>query len=273
MFSRRRGLVALVVCAVGAATAAVGAAPASAAGHRQQAGHPPQVVTILGDSVMVDGSPGIQAILQSTGQVTVYPRAFPGYSLTKSNWRTDYTQILDATKPTGVAILLGGFDLAYAAAHPAAYGTLVGQVMDLLTAHGEQVAWIGMLPGSARFENEAERANLNRIIAAQAASHPGVHFASPDATFDGPNGRYAMFLPGPTGRLVRVRKVDGQHLCPGGAARLGQLVYDTLHTPLDLAPPSRTWQLGSWRQAPVYTHSTAYNAKTLKLTTNVCPPR
>ena len=144
---------------------------------------------------------------------------------------------------------------------------------DTVDSFREQVAWIGMLPGSARFENEAERANLNRIIAAQAASHPGVHFASPDATFDGPNGRYAMFLPGPTGRLVRVRKVDGQHLCPAGAARLGQLVYDTLRTPLDLAPPSRTWQLGSWRQAAVYTHSTAYNAKTLKLTTNVCPPR
>jgi len=273
MLSLRRGLVAVVACVIGAVAAGLGATPAGAAPHPKPARYPDQVVTILGDSVMVDGSPGIQAVLASTGHVTVYPRAFPGYGLTKSNWRVDYATILNQTKPTGVAILLGGFDLAYAAAHPAAYGALVGQVMDLLTAHGEQVAWVGMLPGSARFENEAQRANLNHIVEEQAATRPDVHFVSPDSTFDGPNGQYATFLPGPNGRLVRIRKVDGQHLCPDGAARLGQLVYDTLQKPLDLAPPSKHWPSGSWRQAAVYTHSTAYNAVTLHLTSNVCPPR
>jgi hypothetical protein len=272
MPAARRGVVALVAVALGAVAAGVGAAPATASPHRA-ATRPHQVVTILGDSVMVDGSPGIQAILSSTQQVTVYPRAYPGYGLTKSDWRTDYTRILDATKPTGVAILLGGFDLAYAAANPAAYGTLVGQVMDLLTARGAQVAWIGELPGSARFENDVQRRNLNSIIEAVAASHPNVHWVSSDPTFDGPNGQYEMFGPEPGGKRVRLRKVDGQHLCPGGAARLGQLVYDTLRTPLHLGPAAKNWPAGSWRQASVYTMSTAYNARTLKLTTNVCPPR
>jgi hypothetical protein len=267
----RRGLVALVVVALGTLATGIGAATATTHPGRA-APHPHQVVTILGDSVMVDGAPGVQAILQSTKRVTVYRRAFPGYSLTKADWRTDYTRILDATQPTGVAILLGGFDLAYAAAHPAAYGTLIGQVMDLLTSRGAQVAWIGELPGAARFENDAQRRNLNSIIEAQAASRPAVHWVSSDATFDGPNGHYAMFLPGAGGHLERLRKVDGQHLCPAGAARLGQLVYGTLRTPLDLSAPARNWQSGSWRQDPVYTMSTAYNARTLKLTTNVCPP-
>jgi hypothetical protein len=268
----RRGVVALVVT-LGMLAGGVGASPASAA-VPGTVPHPHQVVTILGDSVMVDGSPGIQAVLESTGQVTVYPRAFPGYGLTKADWHTDYTRILNETKPTGVVILLGGFDLAYAEANPVAYGALIGQVMDLLTSRGAQVAWIGELPGSARFENDVQRRNLNRIIDAQAALHPNVHWVSSDSTFDGPNGQYEMFGPAPGSHgPVRLRKVDGQHLCPDGAARLGQLVYDTLRVPLRLRAPAKDWRSGSWRDASVYTMSTAYNARTLKLTTNVCPPR
>ncbi len=265
-----RGLAALVATAgllAGVAGVAAGtAAPAGAA-------PTPQRVTILGDSVMVDGSPGIQAILETTRAVTVARRAFPGYGLTRANWQVDFTRVLDDTKPTGVAILLGGWDLDAAAADPAGYAATVGQVMDLLTSKGAQVAWIGELPGDARFENEAKRRNLNSIVASVAATHPQVHYVSADATFDGPNGQYAMFLPGANGRLVRVRKVDGQHLCPDGAARLGQLVYDTLRQPLALPAPARRWQSGAWRQDPVYTQSTSYDAKTLKLTKNVCPPR
>jgi hypothetical protein len=262
--------------AVGALLMAVGALlTATGAGFRVPAGAAPrpQRVTIVGDSVMVDGSPGIQAILESTKAVTVARRAFPGYGLTRANWPVDFAWVLNNTKPTGVAILLGGWDLDAAAADPAGYAATVGQVMDLLTSKGAQVAWIGELPGDARFENEAKRRNLNSIVAAVAAKHPQVHYVSSDSTFDGPNGRYAMFLPGPSGRLVRVRKVDGQHLCPDGAARLGQLVYDTLRQPLALPAPERTWQSGAWRQDAVYTKSTSYNAKTLKLTKNVCPPR
>jgi hypothetical protein len=263
----RRGLVALV--------AAVGLLTASGPGLSAPAGAAPQPqrVTILGDSVMVDGSPGIQAILQSTNAVTVTPRAAPGYGLTRANWQVDFTRILNDTKPTGVVVLLGGWDLDAAAADPTGYAATVGQVMDLLTSSGAQVAWIGELPGDARFENDAKRRNLNSIIAAVAAKHPQVHYVSSDSTFDGPNGRYAMFLPGPAGHLVRVRKVDGQHLCPDGAARLGQLVYDTLRRPLALPAPAPTWQSGPWRHDAVYTQATAYDAKTLKLTKNSCPSR
>jgi hypothetical protein len=259
-----RGLAALV--AIASLLVAGGAGPA-AAGPAPQ----PQRVTILGDSVMVDGSPGIEAVLQSTKTVTVAPRAFPGYGLTRANWPVDFSRVLNDTKPTGVAILLGGWDLDAAAADPTGYATTVGQVMDLLTSKGAQVAWIGELPGDARFENEAKRRNLNAIVSTVAAQHPQVHYVSADATFDGTNGQYAMFLPGPHGNVVRIRKVDGQHLCPDGAARLGQLVYDTLRGPLALPAPGRSWQSGSWRQDAVYTQSTSYDAKTLKLTKNVCP--
>jgi hypothetical protein len=102
--------------------------------------------------------------------------------------------------------------------------------------------------------------------------HRRDHYASPDSTFDGPNGQYEMFAMGPGGHLVRHRKFDGEHLCPAGAARLGQLVYTAFRTPLGLGPPARNWQSGSRRQDPVYMMSTAYDARTLKLTSSVCPP-
>lgn len=266
----RAGLVALVAAsALAASTHGPGRAAAAPASRTPS----PQRVTILGDSVMVDGSPGVQAILESTKAVVVSRRAAPGYGLTKSDWRTDFSNALKDTRPTGIAILLGGFDLDYAAAHPLAYAALVGQVMDLLTSQGAQVAWIGELPGSARFEDDAKRRNLDSIVRAVAAGRPAVHYAMPDATFDGPDGQWAMFLPGPKGRSVRIRKVDGQHLCPDGAARLGGLVYETLKAPLRLPPPGRAWQSGSWRNDAVYTASTAYDMRTLKLTSNVCPVR
>jgi hypothetical protein len=232
-----------------------------------------QRLAILGDSVMVDGSPGVQAILQSTRVVTVLPRAAPGYGLSKADWRTDFTRILDETKPTAIAVLLGGFDLQYAAAHPDIYQQTVGSVMDLLTARGEQVAWVGMLPSDAQFTNDGLRRNLNAIVQRAAATRPHVHYTIPDPTFDGPDGKYAMFLPDAAGKLVRIRKVDGEHLCPDGAARLGQLVYDTLRRALRLPPPAKHWQNGAWRRDALYTASNAYDARTLHLTTDVCPPR
>ena len=52
--------------------------------------------------------------------VTVAPRAFPGYGLTKSNWAVDYTRILDDTKPTGVPPPLSTYWHAYAPMPPLA---------------------------------------------------------------------------------------------------------------------------------------------------------
>jgi hypothetical protein len=50
-------------------------------------------------------------------------------------------------------------------------------------------------------------------------------------------------------------------------------VYDTLRRPLRLPPPAKRWQSGGWRRAAVYTASSAYDARSLQLTKDVCPAR
>jgi len=47
-----------------------------------------------------------------------------------------------------------------------------------------------------------------------------VGFVNGYAALDGPDGKYADYLPGPDGRLERVRADDGVHLADAGARRL-----------------------------------------------------
>ena len=264
------GLAALVVLA--ALGTALGYSSAPAGARAAAPSGPQQRISILGDSVMVDGQPGVEAVLDSTGAAQAYRHAFVGYGITRDNWPVDYGRVLAQDNPTAVVMMIGDWDNVFAAKHPRQYASTVGKVMDFLTHKGAFLLWIGMEPGDPRFVSEARRRNLNSIVQAEAAKRPKtVSYLPSEPIFDGPDGKYAMFLPGPDGKSVRIRKVDGLHICPDGAVRLGQAVYDALQSRLQLPPPAPNWQSGSWRQDPVYTASTTFDHKTLKLTHDPCP--
>ena len=70
--------------------------------------------------------------------------------------------------------------------------------------------------------------------------------------------------------------MDGAHLCPDGAALLGLTIIDALRDRFDLPAhrprPNGAWVHGTWREDPVYTVSKSFDARTLELTSDVCPP-
>lgn len=231
---------------------------------------------VLGDSVMVDGYPGVAAAARATGRITPFNNSFAGFGLSSEPWRKKYRAAIRERRPDVVVEMLGGFDLEAARDDPLGYATTVGAAMRLLSGDGRLLVWIGMLPADAEFVDDTLRRGLNDILRAEAAQLPGrVIFVDPDPIFAGTDGSYLAFLPGPDGTPVRIRKVDGAHLCPDGAALLGLTIVDALRGPLDL--PARRprldgdWARGRWRKDPVYTESTAFDARTLELTSDVCP--
>ena len=233
-------------------------------------------VMVLGDSVMVDGYPGVAAAARATRRIAPFNNSFAGFGLSTEPWRQRYRAAIKERRPDVVVEMLGGFDLEAARDDPVGYAATVSAAMRLLSGGGRILVWIGMLPADHEFVDDALRRGLNDIIRAEAEQLSGrVIYVDPDPIFAGSDGVYDAFLPGPDGTPVRIRKVDGTHLCPDGAALLGLTVVDALRDPLDLPAnrprPNGAWVRGAWREDRVYTESKSFDARTLESTTDVCP--
>jgi len=65
-----------------------------------------------------------------------------------------------------------------------------------------------------------------------------------------PGGGFTRFRVGLGGTVVQVRKVrggrDDGHLCPGGAALLGDLVLGAVRAAHDIGDPSERWWEDAW---------------------------
>ncbi|MFO7590754.1 MAG: hypothetical protein R6X23_07630 [Acidimicrobiia bacterium] len=232
---------------------------------------------VLGDSVMVDAYPGVAAAARATGRIKPFSNAFPAFGLSNQPWRKRYRAAIRERRPDVVVNMIGGFDVEAARDDPVGYSATVAAAMRLLSDDGRILVWIGMLPGNGRFVDDGLRRALNEILRTEAADLPRrVVYLDPDPVFAGADGVSAEILPGPDGTPVRIRKVDGTHLCPDGAALLGLMVVDALRGPLGLSSarplPDGAWVRGRWRKDPVYTESDAFDARTLELTSDVCPP-
>jgi uncharacterized protein len=245
---RLAGVMALVL--------AVGACGAAASARRPASlGRPPRVL-VLGDSVMFDASLAIVAALSAAG-ATVDNEPYLGMGLTKTDlydWRAHWPGLLAAARPDLVVVLLGAWDLPggggpATAAVPAAWSSLyeadVAEAARLLTGAGARVVWIG-LPWIRDLASRQQVAALDDAFRTVAGRVAGVTFVDGAAVLAGPDGGYAEHLPGPGGRPERVRKLDGVHLCPAGAARLAAAVVAAVRGWWGLRPVGG-WQAGPWR--------------------------
>jgi hypothetical protein len=219
----------------------------------------PLRVLLVGDSVMVDAAPGIEAALEGTAAVEVASGALPGFGLTSTGtWRRDWAATVARTRPDVVVALLGAWDAAAALARGRAwYATVVDDATAVLSAGGARVVWLGWPPTrppavAGRPEPDydvidRERAVLDATFADIAARHPGdVAFVStgPPLTLD---GAFSAFLPDASGAMVRARKRDNTHFCPAGAERMGRYVLAVVASVYELPEPTRAWASGRWR--------------------------
>jgi hypothetical protein len=217
----------------------------------------PLRVLILGDSVMFDAAPAIAAALTSTGAMIVDSRPFLGFGLTKTDpfdWRKTWPEWLAEAAPGAVVVMIGAWDVGnrevagrlLILGQPAWrewYGEIVEEAVDVLSANGAHVFWIGM-PG-AELPGGVENATaLNEVVRDVTDARREASFldgASPLAA----DGRFPQYLPGPDGTRQRIRKTDGIHLCPPGAARLADAVAGRIAAVYRLALQPG-WETGVW---------------------------
>ncbi|MHB8438826.1 MAG: acyltransferase family protein [Acidimicrobiales bacterium] len=233
----------------------------------------PLRITLIGDSVMRDEAPALEAALGATGVATVHDQSYPGWGLAHARgWQQGLLTVLARLQPE---LLVGtwSWDGSWALSDPSDYRTaLAGFAAEALhpTTPGvpgvkgiifEQfppLAVDASVPGSE--QRAAAVAAWDGAAADVAGRFPGQVAYLPMAPVLQHAGRYASWLPPlgdpdvPLRQWVRVRQVDDTHLCPAGAARYGASLVSALHA-MGVLPgvPDDTWWNGPWaRQRSIY---------------------
>lgn len=220
----------------------------------------PLRVLLVGDSVMVDAAPGIEAALEATGAAEVTQDAGPGFGLTYTDrWRVEWHGVLARVRPDVVVALLGAWDAGNLLERGTEwYGEVVDDATRVLSSSGARVVWLGWPPTrppaiAGRPEPDYDRIDrerelLDATFAAVASRHAGTAaFASTGDVLTLGGGAFSAFLPDETGELVRARKRDNTHFCPAGAERMGWFVLRALTPVYELPAPDPSWPSGTWR--------------------------
>jgi hypothetical protein len=152
-----------------------------------------------------------------------------------------------------VVVMLGNRDFGAALADPATYRTQLDEAVRLASAGGTRVLWLGLppLPGGPEHpDDEQGRRAVNALFSELPDRFPGVvRYVPTDEALTGAAGTWVRTLPG-SADPVRKLKPDGapeQHLCPGGAIRITDLVRRELATVVALPPAPVGWEQGPWR--------------------------
>ena len=216
--------------------------------------NPARTVLILGDSGMVDASPALEAMFEATGAAVVN-EASPGFGLTRlgvvgdpSPFRADWPRFVAEYRPDLSVVMLGVWDLGFVETYGTdAYVDVVEEALDVLTAEGGRVLLVSPPPGREGADHATDVA-----FEVAAAARPGqVFYLDIEAAERGPAGDYPSSYTNLDGSVVRLRKADGWHFCPEGAARLAAEVnrLAVLH---GVTVPVSGWEDGPWRSASYY---------------------
>jgi len=199
----------------------------------------PHTVLVLGDSGTYDMAPAFVAGFANAG-VRLVSTAFPGEGLTRPDGILEtWTNAIRDYQPDYFIVGLGTWDNEFIAANGVdAYRAKVESVLQMLTAQSPHILWMSVLPSDSSLPDDRPRPDTQeRIYEGLPAAHPGVvdflDLTPALATADGTTPREV------DGHLLR--KPDGWHLCPDGAAAITHLVLE--HLGLD----SDGWDQGAWR--------------------------
>ena len=207
------------------------------------------LVVTVGDSVTYDADPGIQAALEAAGSVVVDTRSIGGVGLLRPGI-DGYLDEATTSDPDVVVVMLGGWDLGEIVADPEAYEARLDVVADRLTDEGAHVVWLGMPPTPPGEGIEDARQLANRLFEDLAKRNDDVTHIATGPLLGDEEGEFTRFRLGVDGERVQVRKVrdggDDGHLCPGGAALLGEAVLAVLIERFDVSESASRWWFGPW---------------------------
>ncbi len=226
-------------------------------GGRQPTVEDPLRVTFAGDSVMAEFAPGMAAALEGEGEVTTRFLLAPSLARAGSTqvvWRRE----LERHRPELIVVMVGFWEDQIvgetASSEPgwaAQYrADIVEPFLDLITAGGAKVLWIGM--AAVRDPVATQRfVRMNQVWQEVADERDDVDFVPGGEYLSGPQGGYADSVRSDiSGEMVRIRRTDGLHLCPAGVARLGAPVLDHIVTQWNITL-AYGWQQAEWSRPPI----------------------
>jgi peptidoglycan/LPS O-acetylase OafA/YrhL len=242
------------------------------------AAHPLRVVA-FGDSIMTLAQYGIQAALQTTKEVVFGRAADPGWGLTMPDGSAVLRHIVRAFHPQ---ILVGtwSWDAPAALTDPAGYQATLDAAIRRTLTPGDgvlgiiflQLPALGVDPLTAT-ETPAEQQVLaeriagvpawNHAVQEAAATFPGKVMYLPVASSLEIDGAFTKWLPphdkwsAAPARWVRVRTLDGVHLCPAGITRYAAPVFQDLTAIFHLPTVPYAWWHSPLITANLYENSTS----------------
>lgn len=146
------------------------------------------------------------------------------------NWLTEYPAMLGAQQPDLVIVAIGANDaqgfvengkvLTYGTNKwIEAYRQRVTDFMDMISANGQYVLWIGMPPMKQAFFN-TRMALINRITYSVVRQYPKATWWNPVHYIGDANGQFREFGALADGKISRLRSMDGIHMSDEGASLL-----------------------------------------------------
>jgi hypothetical protein len=226
----------------------------------------PARAVFIGDSLAYDLAPAVGAMLRS-GSAGFEDMSFPGlgFSVTTPtwDWRSGWGKILADTQPDLVLFLAGPWDAHDATVDGAVlpygspewqawYGAELDDFVRLVGSSGARLVWLTAPTYDPGGPDAGDLTPVNAAFRAVASRWPDVELVDTDAPVDGPDESYAEYLPGPDGP-EQIRKADGLHFCPAGAARVAAALVPAIDHWWSFTP-APGWEAGPWRQDDRYLH-------------------
>jgi hypothetical protein len=177
------------------------------------------------------------------------------------DWRAGWREELAATNPDIVVVLQGVWDARAVTVDGRSYvpsttdwmqwyAGLVDEALDLLTSTGAAVVWMSTLAEPDDVKAHAIEA-VNSVTRYVVAGHRAVRWLDGNVVLAQRPDSYRQTVIAPDGTEVPVRKVDGEHLCAEGAARLAGAVREAAG--FDFAVSSDdAWRAAAWRHDARY---------------------
>lgn len=199
----------------------------------------PLRVLLVGDSSMTAVGGALTRELAATGVATADLDARPATGFSRPDffdWPSHLAQLTAEGDPD-LAIAMFGANDAQSFEHDGQvhefgseswkliYRARVATAMDLLTAGGRPVVWIGQpVMRSASFDGRMRI--IDEIVRSEAAARPSVTFVDSRTVLAGPDGGYAEYRTSADGTRSRIRDGDGIHLTTSGADLLARSVLE-----------------------------------------------
>ena len=223
------------------------------AGGRQPDAEDPLRVLFTGDSIGVEVAAPVMAAIGGGGSAVTYFVANPSIPrdpARKALWEAR----LAKSDPEVIVVLVGvwermGFGEEQLAGQTVTQyrAEVIDPFIDLVTSQGAELVWVSS-PLVEDVTASRQIGFLDEAFRTVGQSDDRVEFIDAAGLVAGPDGEFVTVTTGLGGQPERVRRVDGTHLCPGGAvlmaAPLVEYLTDRWNVPVD-----PDWPIGDWRSA------------------------